>query len=103
VAGSHLEQAVGDEVLKLSAGGDGAAAGSLLEGRDQHLAISAGKDDVEVAVARTGQDEEFAGGLEVGSEARYVTAAQAGFAGQGLEAGPGKATVVGVIGDSEEQ
>jgi hypothetical protein len=74
-----------------------------LQGGVQVPGIGAGEDDVEVTAAGAGKNEELAGGLEAGYQARDVTAAQAGLAGQGLEAGPGKAVIVGIVGQGEEQ
>ena len=76
----------------------GAAIPGPLEGGSQAPGIGAGEDDVEVAATGPGQDQELAGDLEAGEEARDVAAAEAGLAGQGLDAGPGEAAGIGLVG-----
>jgi len=67
------------------------------------LAAGAGKHDVQVAAAGTVEDEELAGGLQTGQQAARLADAEAGFGGEGLLAGEGKAVLVGKVGQGQEE
>ena len=83
--------------------GAGAKAGGTVEGGVQGLTTGAGEDDVEVAAAGTVEDEELAGGLEGGQEAAGLADAEAGFGGEGVLGGEGKAIFVGKVGQGQEE
>jgi hypothetical protein len=75
--------------------GAGSKGGGAVERGSHGLAAGAREHDVQVAAARTVEDEQLAGGLQAGQVAAGLADAEAGPGDEGLLAGEGKAVLVG--------